>query len=63
VIKRPEENPVLAVVTTKAPESYQYYFEGLGLKTDVVDSNVIVWRRGIAEKERSKVMGKLKQVI
>jgi len=55
----PQEYPIEAVVTTKYPMPYVYYFESLGHKTELIGDNVIVWRRGIGEKEKREVLAKL----
>jgi len=59
VLKKEEQNPIFAVVNTRNPEAYQYYFSGLNLKSDVFDNTVVIWREGISEKERKQVLTKL----
>jgi hypothetical protein len=58
-ILKKEENPVLAVMTVKTPEVYQYYFEGMGISTDAIGDNIILWRKGVGEKERKEIMEKI----
>jgi hypothetical protein len=58
-----QEPPIFSIITTKSPEVYEYYFEGLGHRADVIGDNVIVWRKGIGEKERKEVLGKIEEKL
>lgn len=58
---REQENPVFSIVTTSVPEVYQYYFSGLGHETDIMGNNLIIWRKGIKEKEKKAFFKKLNE--
>jgi hypothetical protein len=59
----PEENPIVAVVTTSNPQAYEYYFSGLGHETDMIGNSMIVWKKGLPPKEKTEVMNKLMEKL
>jgi hypothetical protein len=61
--QKPQENPIVAIVQTNNPNAYEYYFSGLGHETDVLGSNVIVWKKGLPEKERKEILTRLQMKL
>jgi len=55
--------PIEAVVPTKNPDSYRYYFENLGHDTEMFGNHLIVFRKGISAKEKGEVMAKLQSKL
>lgn len=66
--KPKQKSMVRAIIPTNYPESYAYYYESMGHKTDSFigsdgRSYLVVWEKGLKEKEINDFVTKLNQVI
>lgn len=56
-----ETSPIIAVARTDHPQAYEYYFSDNDVSR--FKGFTVVWRKGISEKEKSKTLEELKQVV
>lgn len=61
IIPKEETSPIIATVKTDYPKVYEYYYEGHD--TSNFKGYTIIWRKGIKDKEKEKVLEDLKKVL
>jgi len=59
-----DRSVVEAIVKTSYPENYRDFYESEGYKTDIIKGRVVVWAKGLSDKEIQEIKEKhLKGIV
>jgi hypothetical protein len=60
----PEKDKIRTVIPTRYTEEYAYFFEPLESTAVVIggQSYLIVWEKGVSDKDKEKILKKLQEV-
>ena len=54
-----EKAKVRAVIDTRFPDNYREFYESDGYKTDIIKGRVVVWEKGITDKDIARLKAQM----